>query len=198
MTQSKQSENGTAEQREFFRINQDVLFDYKVVDSFTAQDQAAEEAAEDILGSNPATELRKIDRELQQALQALSRKDSLVAEALSKLNRKVDKILQHSAFSGDSAGQNKSRINLSEGGIAFKSSRALYRGNYLLLRLVFLPGYLPVVIFAKVVRCESKDDEHQVAARFHEISAQTQQELARQIMKAQAAKRRKETGDKAS
>ncbi len=181
------------EQREFFRVNHDVLFDYKIVDADTANDADPAEVDTDGFNIQLARELRKLDREISQAFQIIAKKDALLGEALTKLNQKIDKLTQYHLSSNEQRNQEKTRINLSEGGVAFRGSRAMYKGNYLLLRLVFLPSYLPVLLFARVVRCESKDSEHHIAARFHRVSPAVQQELARQILKAQALNRKRAT-----
>lgn len=181
------------EQREFFRVNHDVLFDYKIVDADTANDADPAEVDTEGFNIQLARELRKLDREISQAFQIIAKKDALLGDALTKLNQKIDKLTQYHLSSNEQRNQEKTRINLSEGGVAFRGSRAMYKGNYLLLRLVFLPSYLPVLLFARVVRCESKDSEHHIAARFHRVSPAVQQELARQILKAQALNRKRAT-----
>lgn len=191
MPGNNQADNPPNEKREFFRIDHDLLFEYKLVESYTAENEDPEAVANDDAGDSLALELRKIDKELQQSLHIVAQTEPNVGNALTKLNRKIDKILKYSVFNSDNE-KHKAKINLSEGGIAFKSDRLFYKGNYLLLRLVFLPSYLPVLLFAKVVRCDAKNDEYHVAARFHRASEQAQKELAKQILKAQQQSARRE------
>ena len=136
-------------------------------------------------------ELRRIDREALQLLKIITEKQRLLGDYLQKLNQKIDLIARHSMFSsGESGGA--ARINLSEEGVAFRSDRALYKGNFLVLRMIFLPNYTPVIVFASVSRCEDEgDDGYRIGAKFHRLREQDRQELARQIIRAQVSHRKR-------
>ena len=68
------------------------------------------------------------------------------------------------------------QVNLSEGGIAFGSSNSLTAGQSIVMRLVFLPSNAGIIVFAKVIRCESSNGgEFQVATKFHRITDIQQQ-----------------------
>ncbi len=180
------------EKRDFFRINQDVLFEVHLVDSYAADNSAPESHFDDSPALTLLNQLRKIDKDNQQILGLIKDKNRLLTDYLQSLNNKIDLVTRFCLFSqqADSADQATTRINLSEGGIAYTSNRAVYKGNFLVLRLIFLPSYVHVVTFAKVVRCSSKENEHQVAARFHRIQDKDRQEIARHILKAQVQLRK--------
>lgn len=180
------------ERRSFYRVDQDVVFDYKQVDINTVETKAPEEAFDSGSSMFLIGELRKIDRESQQALKVIADKDRSIAEYLSKLNSKIDLIARHSMFSG-SRGHQAKRLNLSEAGVAFRGDKALYMGNFLVLRMIFLPSYTPVIVFAKVIRCEVDDGSYRVAATFHNLQEHDRQELARQVMRAQVNQRKRKT-----
>lgn len=186
-----------SERRSFFRVDQDVVFDYKQIDTHTVQTKAPEEAIDGGIAMHLVGELRQIDRETQQMLKVIGDQDRLLGEYLTKLNTKVDLIARHSMFSVHQ-GNHATRLNISEGGVAFKGNKALYVGNFLVLRMIFLPSYTPVIVFAKVIRCEADSNEYRIAATFHDISDQDRQELARQVMKAQVNHRKRSAsiGDK--
>lgn len=182
----------TRENRDYFRISQDVIFDFKVVDAFSAEHDQAESAFEDAVSLNLLHELRRLDRDNVQTLRLLTEKNRLLGDYLQTLSSKIDLIARHSLFSQHSNNTQKptSRVNISEDGIAFLCDRALYKGNYLAIRLIFLPSYSPVITFAKVLRCTEKGEEYQVAAKFHQLSDLERQELSRQIRKAQVSERK--------
>ena len=73
------------------------------------------------------------------------------------------------------------------------SDRAIYKDSYIVVRLVFLPYYVPIASFAKVIRSVSKDDKYQTAAKFHRLSDADRQELSKQILRAQATSRKSGT-----
>ncbi|WP_045859959.1 PilZ domain-containing protein [Teredinibacter purpureus] len=180
------------ERRDFFRVDQDVIFDYKVVDAFAAENDPPEIEFEDSVSLSLLNELRRLDQDNIQTLRALTDKNRLLGDYLQTLSSKIDLIARHSLFAQDKeAGDKpKTRINLSEEGIAFIAERAVYKGNFLAMRLIFLPHYAPVVIFAKVIRCEPKQSNYQVAAKFHRLQDKDRQELSRQILKTQVSQKK--------
>lgn len=178
------------ERRNFFRVDQDVIFDYRQVDIHTVENKEPEEAIDDGSAMYLIGELRRIDREAQQSLKIIADKQRLLADFLHKLNAKIDLIARHGMFASN-PGNQASRLNISEGGVAFRGNKALYVGNFLVLRMIFLPSYTPVIIFAKVVRCESDENGYRVAAIFHKVQDHDRQELARQVMKAQVTNRKR-------
>lgn len=179
----------TPERRNFFRIDQDIIFEYRPVDVHFVENNEAEAAFESDPSMTLLAELRKIDKEAQKTLKVLSEKQRLLSDYLQRLNKKVDLIARHSMFNMGKD-QQAQRLNLSEGGLAFESNRALYKGNFLVLRLIFLPSYTPVIVFARVTRCDNVENRHKVAAKFHQLSDNDRQVIARQILKAQVAQRK--------
>jgi len=179
------------ERRSTFRINHDLIFDFRLIDNHTAEDGEPEQAIGEGVALHLVAELRRIDREAQQLLKIITDKQRLLGDYLQKLNQKIDLIARHSMFAtGDGSGTE--RVNISEGGVAFRSDRALYKGNFLVLRMIFLPSYTPVIVFASVSRCvEEGDDGYRVGAKFHRLREQDRQELARQIIKAQVSHRKR-------
>lgn len=184
----KASNSNNSDKRDFFRVSQDVLFDYKIVEAFTAENDEPDGQFEDGKSMSLLDELRRLDRDGLQALKIISEKNRLLGDYLRNLSQKIDLLARHTLFGKeDSTGdqQPTMRVNLSEDGLAFASERAIYVGNFLVLRLIFLPHYQPVVTFAQVVRCEQKGETYQIAARFHRLAEKDRQVLARQILKAQ-------------
>jgi len=179
-----------AERRNSYRVTHDVIFDFRQIDTNTAEQIDPEQAMDDGVAMHLVSELRRIDRDAQQLLKIISDKQRLLADYLQKLNSKIDLIARHAVFAS-STSSHALRLNISESGVAFRSNRALYKGNFLVLRMIFLPSYTPVVVFGVVSRCESDNEAFRVAAKFHRLRDQDRQELARQILKAQVSNRKK-------
>lgn len=180
-----------SDKRDFFRVNHDVLFDYKVADGFSAENEDAFESFEDSVSINLLNELKKLDRDNVQTLKLLTEKNRLLGDYLQSLSSKIDLIARHSLFAHETTTEKPTtRINLSEDGLAFLADRALYKDSYIVVRLVFLPSYSPVLSFAKVLRCEQKESRYQVAAKFFRLNDSERQELSRQILKAQVGARK--------
>lgn len=184
------SSSPASERRNSFRVNQDVIFDFQLVDTHTAESMEPEQALDDGLAMQMVAELRRIDRDTQQILKLITDKQRLIGDYLQKLNSKIDLLARHTLFASKPSDQTQ-RLNISEDGVAFPSDRALYKGNFLVLRMIFLPSYTPVIVFGVVSRCENDGEAFRVAAKFHRLRDQDRQELARQIIKAQVSNRKK-------
>lgn len=181
----------THERRSYFRVDQDIMFEYRSADVHMVESDNPEAAFNDEISMQMISELRKIDRDANQTLKIISDKNRLLADYLQRLNHKIDLIARYSMFTAGSDCKTQ-RLNLSEEGIAFVSNKVLYKGNFLALRLIFLPSYIPVIIFAKVIRCQSEGNDHKVAAKFHQLKDNDRQILVRQVLKAQVNDRKQQ------
>lgn len=179
------------DRRNFFRLNQDIIFDFKPVDVHTAEQSEPNAEFDSDTAMDLIAQLKKIDREAVQSLKILNDKNRILGDYLNKLSQKIDLIARYCVFTSSPDSEPK-RINLSEGGIAFSAGRSLYKGNFVVLRMIFLPSYNPVVVFAKVIRCEETKNEYQIAAQFHRLRDQDRQAIAKEIMKAQVKSRKRE------
>jgi hypothetical protein len=172
------------DRREFFRIDDDVIFDVNPVDAQTAQHVAAIDVASDGPSWHVLEALSTIDHKAQQAARAIASKQPEVMAYLKLLNEKVDLLARQTVFSSYQH-LPKTRISLSQDGIAFKSPRMLYKSSFVVLRIIFLPQFTPVITFAQIIRCESRDNSYNVAAKFYRLETTQQQVIAKALTKAQ-------------
>ncbi|MDZ7922971.1 MAG: PilZ domain-containing protein [Marinagarivorans sp.] len=169
-----------SDRREFFRVDDDVIFDVQPVDSETAHKSDPND-----YGDGPTWEileaLAAIDHKTQQAASKLSPENYTY---LNLLNTKVDLIARHTVFSHYQH-LPKTRISLCEDGIAFKNPRMLYKGSFVQMRIIFLPRFVPIITFAQIIRCESRENSYNVAAKFFRLDTRQQQLIAQTLIKAQ-------------
>lgn len=183
------------DKRDSFRVDRDIHFEFRPVSASFVEDNDVEDAFDDydqclrLVG-----ELSKIDRDMLQSLKVLGDKNRFLGDVLKSLNEKVDTIGRHIAFNSEESlrSRPKTRVSISEDGMGFICDRSFYKGNFFAARLIFLPKYVLVNTFAKVVRCVQKDDKFQVAAKFHNISDRERQIISRYIFKTQVDSRKNE------
>lgn len=180
--------NRPIERRHFFRVNRDLLFDYKPVDIHALETKSAAEALGVQAESELAAQLQRIDRESEASLRSIASRDRALAEYLSRLSEKIDLVARHSVFRSSST--TTKEVSLGEGGLAFDCERALYRGNYLAVRLLFLPSYAQVMNYARIIRCDSSGETFRAAIEFHQLNDKDRQTLAREVLRAQAGQRK--------
>ncbi len=177
-------DNVAQERRDHFRVHQNILFDYKPVDIHAVQQKSPVQAMDAESEMAMVTALQHIDRQAAASLTDIAQKDPLMADYLARLNQKIDLIARQNVFANATQRQ-AMRVSLSEGGVAFDCQRALYKGNFLVLRMIFLPSYTPVLVFAQVIRCDVSGNGFRAATEFYQLSHQDRQTLAREVFKAQ-------------
>jgi hypothetical protein len=185
----------TQEKRSFFRITDDLILDYRQVDGYTADSEKPENLFPDSASLSLFAEFKRIDSESAQLLTAIGEDNRALADYLATLNRKIELLTQNvMADQHQNDSIKPTRVNISEGGIAFQTDKALYKGSHIALRLMFMPSFVGLSTFAKVIRCEEQSqDQFHIAAKFHRLSSTHQQILSRQIMQQQiVAKRQSE------
>lgn len=188
------------ERRSFFRVNSELALSYQLTDAYSVENEKAEDQFDsDATALSVFSELQRLNHEASALLSGIGEKSRQLADYLAIQNKKID-VLAHSMLSSDymASEVKPTHVNLSEGGLAFISSKALYKGSYLALRMVFIESYTVVVCFARVIRCEEKEaDNYQVALKFiglHELQRQT---LSKNIFQAQLrSKKRNELQQK--
>lgn len=183
-----------SERRSFFRIDESIALEFKLVDEATLRKNQPEILFNNVSSLKLYSELKKIDSENAQLLHQIKELSRPLAEYLHNLNRKLELIGQELMAEQKPQPQAKTirQVNLSEGGIAFGSINAINQGDYIALRLVFLPSNAGLTLFAKIIRCEpGASGEYQIAAKFHHINELQQQLIGQQIMRAQMAEKRR-------
>jgi len=192
-TAGKPSKDGR-ERRDYFRIRDNVSLEYQTVDNHTANNSEPATLFPESATLGLFAEFRRIDKEASQLLYTINEQNRQIAEYLSCINRKIDLLTQQLIAENKDTGLDQvTQVNLSEGGIAFECAKPLYKGSFIALKLLFLPAYVGVSVFAQIIRCEAVGDNkaYKVAAKFHRIDEQQRQLLSKQILQAQmAAKRR--------
>lgn len=183
-----------SERRSYFRIDESIAIEFKEVEEITANTAAPELQFPNTASLKLFAELRKIDADNASLFHQIKDTSRALSEYLHNLNRKIDIISQQLILDAKPLPPSKTikQVNLSEGGIAFGSSRHVEANSYIAMRLIFLPSNAGLVLFAKIIRCEpSNTGEYQIAAKFHRETDAQQQLIGQQIMRAQMAERRK-------
>lgn len=174
----------SSERREFFRIDDNVIFDVHPVDASTADEMDAPSVSVEGPSWAALEQMHQIDQRLLASFNRVASEQPATAEALRLMQEKIDLIARHSILSSYQH-LPQTRISLSEDAIAFKSPRVFYKGSFVLIRMIFLPLITPVITFAQIIRCESRENSYNVAAKFHRLDSQMQQVLTKRLIRAQ-------------
>lgn len=164
--------------RQFFRIEDDVLMRYRVVDAHPARG-----SMDDLLNLEP--QLRAIAHRQQELLGLIRDQNDLVAEYLSLLDDKIALVGRMVvARTQDLKPEDRQRVNLSAGGLAFFADHELPVDTVLDIRMVLLPGYESIHAMGRVRACDGVAGgmHFRIAVKFHRIDEQSREMIVRHVM----------------
>lgn len=185
------------EQRRYFRIEDQVLLEYLVVDAQQYHTGSPEAFFPPSAGFKLIRELQAIDHESHHLLSHIADTQREVADYLKVLNQKLDFLAR--AFVDDQQLQQPVQprsVSLSEGGLGFSSDTDFPVGTLLALKLTLLSSYVGLIMFGRVTASQAQTDsqEHRISVAFEALTEQDQTTIARHVIKTQAEQRRRQQG----
>lgn len=180
-----------AERRKNFRVQDQVLLDYKLVSDVEMRGALRHIVLVDSAELSAATTLRRLETDLQTTLYALQKTDKELARCLDLLNNKINTLagLVPAAIKLDAALEKRDvcDCSLSATGIGFACREPLPEGANICLRMVILPNYHHVVAYGEIVRVteiENPTDEftHLIGVHFVHILDRYREILARRAL----------------
>ncbi len=177
------------ERRKYYRIDDDVLLHYNVLEqseSGATQAEHVELSAESVLA--------ELDQELNHAINLVWRDLPEVGRALGLLNRKIAIMGALAGATGaeeDPQSYTPTRVNLSGSGLAFEALEAIPEGTALLIRIRLLPSQSSLRLTGCVVgdpeRVAGTDTARYWTRIRFDGNADAQEELIRHVVQKQGA-----------
>lgn len=172
------------ERRQHFRIEDRLYFNYRVMEPGEIySDQAV---LDDLLGKNgqryleAAHYFQNIDYELAELGQAISLKDKHIAHYLNLLNAKIDYLSRQMLMSNT---LQLRKVNLSLGGMAFKTLELLKENTHLKIVIYTKPQMIPLILEATVVYSQYQTDHiYRTAVSFNHLTQQQEHILSQHIL----------------
>jgi c-di-GMP-binding flagellar brake protein YcgR len=186
--------NDTDERRRFFRIEDAVHMNLRVVSKAELEQRLQCQAHKVSDSFSLMIGLNAIGQQVSAALRRIEAKDPDVADYLKALDKKVDLISK--AFlveEVDIADKPARAVNLSAGGMALHAKEQLEAGSILEIRMLLLPSYTGIVTYGTLVDCselsrEEGDNEYPYLLRvdFSFMRDTERDALIRHILQKQA------------
>lgn len=190
--------SGDNERRDFFRIRDKVQLRYLPVDESSALANRVPPGFREDIGYSLVRELQLIDREHATQLRIIADQSRDLEAYLKAINRKIELIAARLAADDDNPDHKQlMAVSLSEGGMSFRSAKALADDSHLALQLTLLPTHITLVLFGRVINCSpigggEPPSGYAVAVSFVQLREEDRQTLAKHIMQLQLAQRRKQ------
>ncbi len=187
------------ERRQYYRTQCEAILELETVDDADLSNSRPQEHFQYGESLDFLSSFHQLDKQaahLAQSLRANQPGDNqkTLLDYLDIINRKTT-CLAHSvaAQQANFNPQALIPINLSESGLCFQSQHAYPTQTKAATRLVFLPHYLSVAVFAQVIRCDQQDcadpigksDAFHIALEFLHMNEKDRQIIAQQVMAAQ-------------
>lgn len=179
------------EKRQYFRIQQDVIFNFCPVSNDDVIHSRAEQHFEHSETLCLFSEFQQINGQSQQLMASIKESNPLIAEYLNGLNKKMDLVCQQVLSTQSSIHDvDSGRIDISQGGLAFSSDDSIGVENWLALKLIFLPTYTGVISYGQVTRnALQADGSYLIGVRFHNLDDEQSKLIAKQVFKTQIIER---------
>ena len=179
------------ERRQHFRIDDHIYFDYRVI----APGEFCSDLSitNQLLGTNgqkymeAAQYFQNIDYELSELTQAIGIKEPALAHYLNLLNAKIDYLSRQMLMAGKIQLR---KVNISLGGMAFKTPELLKEKTNLKIVIYTKPKMIPIILDAMVVYSQYQSEgNYRTSVAFDGLTADQEQLLSQHILQAQVKSR---------
>lgn len=179
------------ERRQHFRIEDQVYFEYKILD--TGNCYSDKSISDELLGQGGQRYLetmqyfQSLDYELAELTQSLALKEPAIAHYLNLINAKIDYLVRNLTI-GDKTCLRK--VNISLGGMSFKTKERVKEKTHLKIVIYTKPKMVPILINAMVVYSQYlSETSYRTAVQFESLTEEQEQLLSQHIMLAQVQSR---------
>ncbi len=178
----------TDERREYFRIDDEVALDYRVIDSRDV-DQLLEKIQSRLVDRfTAASSFTATTRQMTHLIHKIQTQSPELARCLQAIDQKLNMIAQ--LFVSEEIKeklQDTREVNLSAGGVAFRAQHELPVDTLLELRMVLFPSLVGILTISRVIHCERVSDGNpqfpwQVAVEYEHLKETDRELLVRHIM----------------
>jgi c-di-GMP-binding flagellar brake protein YcgR len=180
----------TENRRRFFRIDDKVNLQYKIVDEQAALN--TNKVNNELLNSSSiVTALDELNQEAKLVMLRVKKIQPEVAEYLKILDSKIDLVAQETIRqSNNLLEKNIRNANISATGLAFENSEEIKEGELLKIKLLLTSCSAVIIIYGQVIYCrnaDTKDDSmpYLIGLDYVNINEQDREILIKHVVKRQ-------------
>lgn len=175
------------ERRQFYRVEKNVALEVQRVTPEEANHSSKPAQFEVSPYFELLSDAQEIDKQQANLLIQLNESQPLLAELFSLQSKKLELITRTLANSGLKIERlTKQSVNLSEGGMQFVTSDNIYHaGDFIEIKLIFSNPLLGVLLYAKVQRVITDEDNFHIAISFHRMPENCRMLIAQRVIQTQ-------------
>ena len=179
------------EKRQFFRIQQDVVFNYCAVSNDNVMHNRPELHFEHSETLCLFSEFQQIENTSAPILDTIQQESPLIADYLGTINQKLNLVCQQILANQSSVHDiDSGKIDISQGGFGFQCDSPIGVESWLAVKLIFLPSYTGVISYGQVTRNAMQEDgSYLIGVRFHNLTDEQSKLIAKQIFTTQIMER---------
>lgn len=175
------------ERRQHFRIDDRVYFNYRILapgefcSDLAITNQLLGEQGKKFMEA--AHYFQEIDNQLSELTPDIGLEHPGLAHYLNLLNAKIDYLSRHILMNGNVEVR---KVNISLGGMAFKTPELVKEGTLIKVVLYTKPKMIPIVLDGKVVYSQFQNEEsYRTSIQFNGLTQEQEQLLSQHILLAQ-------------
>lgn len=191
----------TDERREYFRIDDEVVLEYRLIN-----EDEVEPLVERIQARVPdrftaASSFAATSRQMAHLMHKVQSQSPELARCLQAIDQKLNLLAQLFVTEEIHIEEHPTQeVNLSAGGIAFRSQQEIAPGSLLEMRIVLFPSLIGILNISRVIHCERVNDSNrqfawQIAATYEHLRESDRELLVRHVMNKETRHLRSERGE---
>ena len=191
------------ERREYFRIDDEVALDYRLIGEGEAEQLREKIKSRVVDRFTVASSFTATSRQMTHVIHKVQNQSPELARCLQAIDQKLNMIAQlFVSEEMDLHEQSTREVNLSAGGISFRSQQKIRIDSLLELRMVLFPSLVGILTVSRAVQCERVNDANlkfpwQISVVYEHLRESDRELLVRHIMSKetqQLRSRRSENG----
>jgi len=191
------------ERREYFRIDDEVALDYRLISPGEAELLREKIKSRVVDRFTVASSFSATSRQMTHVIHKVQNQSPELARCLQAIDRKLNMLAQlFVSEEMDLHEQSTREVNLSAGGISFRSQQKIRIDSLLELRMVLFPSLVGILTVSRAVQCERVNDANlkfpwQISVVYEHLRESDRELLVRHIMSKetqQLRSRRSENG----
>ncbi len=188
MSDSRRTPGTHSDERNFFRIDDEVYLEFRVLTETPRDKSSLPVARKDARAADVLTELTAVNARIHPLIESIRQTNPTVARCLEAINKKVDVLAKAVSKTGEpfKAVKPNKKVNLSAGGVSFHVGTELLPNTPVEVRLVVIASNLVITAYGEVTYCqrEGKDVDHpfRVGVKFPTLSVADRQALFAHVL----------------